>query len=144
MKITHLALAAIATVLTVASCNSEKEKVDEATSQAVEAGDDLKQAKDDYLLEVEKYKIETADKIIENDKRIADLNASIKTEKKETREQFIKDIAALEAKNADLKMQIEVYKADSKENCDKFKIEFSHDMDELGKAFKDLTVKNVK
>jgi septal ring factor EnvC (AmiA/AmiB activator) len=144
MKITHLALAAIATVLTVASCNSEKEKVDEATSQAVEAGDDLKQAKDDYLLEVEKYKIETADKIIENDKRIADLNASIKTEKKETREQFIKDIAALEAKNADLKMQIEVYKADSKENWDKFKIEFSHDMDELGKAFKDLTVKNVK
>jgi hypothetical protein len=144
MKITYLTIVAIATVLSATSCKSDKDKVDEATSQVVEAGDDLKEANDDYLLEVEKYKLETADKIIQNDKSIAEFNARVKTEKKETREQYIKDIAALEAKNADLKMKMEVYKADSKENWDKFKIEFSHDMDELGKAFKDLTVKNVK
>lgn len=144
MKITYLTIVAIATVLSATSCKSDKDKVDEATSQVVEAGDDLKEANEDYLLEVEKYKLETADKIIQNDKSIAEFNARVKTEKKETRDQYIKDIAVLEAKNSDLKMKMEVYKADSKENWDKFKIEFSHDMDELGKAFKDLTVKNVK
>jgi hypothetical protein len=144
MKITYLTIVAIATVLSATSCKSDKDKLDEATSQVVEAGDDLKEANDDYLLEVEKYKLETADKIIQNDKSIAEFNARVKTEKKETRDQYIKDIAVLEAKNSDLKMKMEVYQADSKENWDKFKIEFSHDMDELGKAFKDLTVKNVK
>jgi hypothetical protein len=41
-------------------------------------------------------------------------------------------------------MKMDNYKADSKENWEKFKVEFSRDMDELGAAFKDLTVKNVK
>lgn len=36
------------------------------------------------------------------------------------------------------------YKADSKEQWDAFKAEFNRDMDELGIALKDLTVKNNK
>ena len=36
------------------------------------------------------------------------------------------------------------YKAEGKEQWEEFKAEFSRDMDELGKAFKDLTVKNEK
>jgi len=36
------------------------------------------------------------------------------------------------------------YKQDGKENWEKFKAEFNHDMDELGKAFKDLTINNIK
>ena len=36
------------------------------------------------------------------------------------------------------------YKADGKDKWETFKAEFSHDMDELGHAFKGLTVKNVK
>jgi hypothetical protein len=39
---------------------------------------------------------------------------------------------------------MEDYKVDTKEQWESFKTEFSHDMDEMGKAFKDLTVKNVK
>ena len=36
------------------------------------------------------------------------------------------------------------YKVEGKDKWEKFKTEFSHDMDELGKGFKDLTVKNIK
>ena len=36
------------------------------------------------------------------------------------------------------------YKETGKENWLIFKMEFNRDMDELGQAFKDLTVKNVK
>ena len=55
-----------------------------------------------------------------------------------------KKIDELEQKNSELKKRLDDYKADGKEKWEKFKAEFSHDMDELGKAFKDLTVKNVK
>ena len=50
----------------------------------------------------------------------------------------------LEVKNSDMRMRMDNYKEDGKDNWETFKTEFSHDMDELGKAFKDLTVKNVK
>ncbi len=36
------------------------------------------------------------------------------------------------------------YKAEGKEKWEIFKAEFSHDMDGIGKTFKDVTVKNVK
>lgn len=104
----------------------------------------MEEATDDYQAEVAKYKIETADKIAANEKSIAEFNTRISTEKKEAREDYKKKIADLEAKNSDLKMKMDTYKADSKENWEKFKVEFSRDMDELGQAFKDLTVKNVK
>ena len=50
----------------------------------------------------------------------------------------------MEQKNTDMKKRMDEYKADGKEQWKKFKAEFSRDMDELGQAFKDLTVKNVK
>ena len=42
-----------------------------------------------------------------------------------------------------MKKKMDDYKAEGKEQWEAFKTEFSHDMDELGQAFKDLTVKNV-
>ncbi len=36
------------------------------------------------------------------------------------------------------------YKADGEKNWEAFRTEFSHDMDGLGSAFKDITVKNSK
>lgn len=43
-----------------------------------------------------------------------------------------------------MKKKMDDYNMDGKENWEKFKTEFNHDMDELGQAFKDLTVNNVK
>ena len=43
-----------------------------------------------------------------------------------------------------MKKRLEEYKDEGQEKWTSFKSEFNHDMDELGKAFKDLTVKNVK
>ena len=102
------------------------------------------EANTDYQVEVDKYRLETAEKIAENEKSIKEFNLRVASEKKEAREDYKKKIAELEAKNSDLKMKMDNYKADSKENWVKFKVEFSRDMDELGAAFKDLTVKNVK
>jgi len=50
----------------------------------------------------------------------------------------------LKNKNNKLKEKLADYKDDGQDAWIDFKNEFNHDMDELGKAFKDLTVENIK
>lgn len=42
-----------------------------------------------------------------------------------------------------MKLKLDAYQINEKDDWRKFKTEFNHDMDELGKAFSDLTIKNV-
>lgn len=126
------------------SCNTPSEKVENAQDNVTEANEDLDKANQEYLADIENYKSETAVKIATNDKAIADFNARIEKEKKEARGDYKKRIEKLEQKNSDLKKKLADYKEEGKEKWQIFKTEFSHDMDELGDAFRDFTVKNVK
>lgn len=126
------------------SCNTSAEKVENAQNNVTEANKDLDKANKEYLADIENYKKETADKIAANDQSITEFNVRIENEKKEAKADYKKKIAELEQKNSDMKKKMDDYKAEGKEKWEIFKTEFSHDMDELGNAFKDLTVKNVK
>jgi hypothetical protein len=55
---------------------------------------------------------------------------------------YQKKISELEQKNAKLKSDLADYKDESPDKWTSFKIEFNHDMNELGKAIKDFTVNN--
>jgi len=146
MKKSILALATSALIAGAifTSCNSPAKKVENAENEVKEANKELNKANEEYLADIESYRKETADKIAANDRSIAEFNARIKSQKKAAKADYKKKIAALEQKNSDMKKKIDGYKAEGKENWEKFKAEFSHDMEEIGKAFKDLTVKNVK
>ena len=146
MKKSILALAVFTFIAStsILSCNSPAEKVENAETDVVDANKDLDKANADYLAEVESYKKETAEKIAANEQSIKEFNARVADEKKDARVEYKQKIAELEQKNTDMKKKLDDYKQDGKENWAKFKTEFNHDMDELGKAFKDLTVKNVK
>ena len=124
------------------SCNSSAEKVEKAETEVKEANENLDEANAEYLADVEKFKAETNQKIADNAKSIADFNAKIATDKKEAKAEYKEKIAALELKNTDMQKKIADYKADGKDGWAKFKEEFNHDMDELGKALKDFTIKN--
>lgn len=133
------------------SCNSPAKKVEIAENEVTEANKDvneankgLDEAQEEYKEEIRNYRQETADKIAANDKSLAEFRARVATDKKEAREEYNMKINKLEEKNTDLKKKMDDYKEDSKENWEKFKTEFSHDLDELGAAFKDFTVKNTK
>jgi len=135
---------ALMAVMTLPSCSTPAKKVEDAQNDVKEANKDLAKANEEYLAEIESYKKETADKIAANDRSIAEFNLRIKEQKQEAAADYKLKVAKLEQKNSDMKKQLDGYKADGKEKWEKFKTEFNHDMDELGKAFKDLTVKNVK
>jgi predicted small secreted protein len=126
------------------NCNTSNTKVEDAKKDVIEAEKDLDLANEVYQNEIENYRKETLTKISDNDKIIADYKLKIKDEKKDVKLANEKKIAELDQKNIELKQKMNNYKANGKENWEIFKKEFNHDMDELGKAFKDLTVKNVK
>lgn len=133
----------IAAVLAT-SCNSSAEKVEKAQEELIEANRELTKANEAYLADVEKYRLKVAEKIASNEKSAAAFKARIETEKREVRADYSKKIAELEAKNSDLKMKMDEYKADSKDSWEDFKTDFSREMDELGEAFVDLVTTDKK
>ena len=124
------------------SCNTPSEKVEDAQNNVSQANKDLDKANQDYLTDMESYRKATAEKIDANNKSIADFNARIAHEKAEAN--YKKKIDALQQKNSDMKKKLDDYKADGKDQWEKFKAEFNHDMDKLGDDFKSLTVGNGK
>lgn len=136
MKKLILVLAAITFVIgaIMTSCNTSAEKVDNAEKKVLEANEDLDKANKEYLADVEKYRKETADRIAANDKSIAEFKARIAHEKNDAQVAYQKKITVIEQKNSDLKKKIDDYQTEGKEQWEKFKIEFSKDMDELGTA----------
>ncbi len=141
MKITILALAVI-TSFSI-SCTTPAEKVEKAEVKVEEANNNLDKANAEYLADIEKYKAETGVKIAENEKTIAEFKLRIAKGKKEDRAMYDLKIAELELKDIEMKKRMDNYQPSTIDNWQLFKAEFSHDMDELGKAFKDLTVKNT-
>lgn len=129
---------------TISCTNSTSEKLEKAKDNSVEAQEDLNKANSDYLADVENYRKISSERIIANEKSIAEFNQRTSNEKAEAKLEYKKKIAELEKKNSDMKKRLDDYKADGKDKWQDFKTEFNHDMDELGMAFRDLTVKNTK
>jgi chromosome segregation ATPase len=146
MKRSILALSIFTFIMSasIISCHNSSEKVEDLEKNLKEANENLEKANKEYLEDVKNYRKETADKIAANDLAISEFKTRLKHEKKEIKSDVKKRIAELEQKNNDMKAKMDGYSEGGKEKWEAFKVEFTHDMDELGKAFSDLTVKNVK
>ncbi len=128
---------AITASVWLTSCSSPATKVETAKENVADANKELNKANADVQNDIENYKKEMIDKIMLNEQQIAEVKKKNETEKKEK-------IAKLEKRNADLRLKMENYKGEGKDNWENFKAEFKHDMEELGQAFKDIGVNNVK
>ena len=122
-------------------CQTPSKKIDNAQENVLKANEELNQALKDSI---QIYRSMTQQKLIANEKRIADYKAKIAIEKKESKDKHEMELAKLVQKNNDLKTKLENYTEEDNVKWEAFKIEFNRDMDELGQALKDLSVKNVK
>lgn len=77
-----------------------------------------------------------------NEKSIAEFRTQITKEKKEIKATYEKSLAELEQKNDMLKEKLNDFKDDETDNWNSFKTEFSGDMNDLGTALKNFSVKN--
>jgi outer membrane murein-binding lipoprotein Lpp len=134
------------------SCESSTQKVDDAKTDVQDAKQDLKDAQNDANAEAQQaayaeewriFKLETNVKIQENEIRIAELKAKMKTSGKNLDALYSKNVDALEQRNQDLKARLNAYDK-GQSDWESFKREFNHDLDGLGQAFTDLTVNNKK
>ena len=123
------------------SCQSSSKKIDNAQENVTKAKEKIYQAIKDSI---KQFRSVTQEKLIANEKQLAEYKIKIAKEKKANKEKYEAELARLDKKNNDLKIKLENYNEEGKEKWESFKTEFNRDMDELGKAFKDLTVKNVK
>lgn len=121
------------------------EKVQVARENVQEAKDSLRVAKNQANAEeLKAFKKETDSIINENKVKIDLLKLKMKQTGKSIDATYQKNIADLEQKNIDLKIKMENYKNEANNDWQSFKREFKHDLDEMGQAFKDLTVDNKK
>lgn len=146
-----LAIAAILTVGTIQTgCRSSEQKVNAAEANVVDAKLDLQNAEVNadeaaqnalYADEWRVYKTESELKIRDNEIRITELKRKMNKPGKILDPIYAKKIENLEQRNKNLKLRMETYDK-NQTGWVSFKEEFKHDMDELGQAFKDLTVDN--
>ena len=87
------------------------------------------------------FKLESELKINNNEIRIKELTEKMNKPGTILDPLYARKIENLEQKNKDLKIKLETYETNHSD-WETFKREFNHDMDELGKALKDLTVDN--
>lgn len=136
-----LAAIGLVTSVSVLSCNDSEQN----TQTLQTATNDSTKIKDstntEYMKDIESYRKQIEDTIDSNIKSIADFKVKIQHDKKNVKAFYDKKIDSLEKGNKEMKRKIAEYKAEGKDKWEIFKKDFSHGMDELGSAFKELTTK---
>jgi hypothetical protein len=144
MKKTFLTLAITLVMAgtSLTAIGQENKKAAKARKEVAEAKRDLREAKIDSAADYQRFNTEAQTQIMDNDKKIAELRAQKANDNKEIREKYNKQVLALEQRNNSLKTKIKGSGYTKTDKWASFKREFSHDMNEFGRAFKDIGVNN--
>ena len=122
-----------------------REKVDVAEQNLEDAKDSLVVAKKAATAEEwQTFKDQRDSAISYNEAKIADLKQQMQRTGRSVDAKYQKNIDLLEQKNRELKVKADTYKNDANSDWQSFKREFNHDMEEIGQAFRDVTVDNKK
>ena len=132
------------------SCESSYNKDGENQGMMNETKEDMQEMHNDKNADMPKmatadewktFKLESELEINNNEIRVKELTEKMNKPGTILDPLYAKKIENIEQKNKDLKAKLVAYET-NQSDWEKFKREFNHDMDELGKAFKDLTVDN--
>ena len=126
------------------SCNIPDRRVEQANDDVIAAKKALDEANAAYLADMTTYKVDMLTRITSYNLSIIDFKEKAEREEGNKKIVYEMRIADLQQRNNAMKKAMEEYKPEGKDKWKVFKTEFNHDMDELGKAFKDLTIKNIK
>lgn len=153
MKKTIYTLAAI-TIMTATlllGCNTSTKKQEDAIDDVADAREKAEDAKEELMMakkeanaeEWKKIKKETNTRIAENKIRIAQLKIEMAKSGFSMDTMYAKKFEELELKNKDIKIKVDSYKNETSDDWELFKREYNHDMFELNRAIKEITV-NIK
>lgn len=154
MKKTIYTLAAITVMAAtlLLGCNTSTKKQEDAIDDIADARENTEDAKEELMLskkeanaeEWKKIKKETNTRIAENKIRIAQLKIKMTKSGYSIDTLYAKKIEELEQKNKNIKIKVDSYKNDTSDDWELFKREYNHDINELNRAIKEVTVYNKK
>jgi uncharacterized coiled-coil protein SlyX len=136
----NLSVILFITISVIISCNTPEQKVEKAEKNVKEADRKLDVANENYIKDIEVYRIETGKRISENTQSIADFNARIATQKQDAKDKYERKIAALSEKNTDLQKRLQDYNADGDEKWQVFKNELNAELYALGNSIRTFTL----
>lgn len=119
-------------------------ELEEAREDVVEAEIDLQQSRLDSVADYNNFKYNIDLKILENQRRIDEMKAILKSSKQANKLSNEKKLAELEARNATLKAKIQDYEQGTSEKWELFKNDFNNEMDEVGKSISEMANDNNK
>ena len=138
-----LIVAGTATLVLTAGCGrSLQETIERAKQDAQGEQQGIQRtesnAQSDYSDEWEAFRTEADRQLAVNAKNLDELQLGISNSDDKVRATVEAQVQALTKKNGELRRQLEGYQDQGKLNWDAFKRDFSHDLDGLKKALKDL------
>ncbi len=152
-KLTVLYIAALAIAIGFGSgCESSADKKMREDQKAKKELDSLKVVKEKAEAEALKIRNENEmmnfeasynQQIESNNKQIKEFKERLKASEKSRDKMTLKTIDSLDMRNENLKLKLKNYKTEHSD-WTAFKREFEHDMGEIGKALKGLTVNDKK
>jgi len=117
-----------------------RENLKEEKKDVVVAKEDLKIAKQDSLSDYQMLSKESAIKLKNNEKCIADLRTAITAKNSKDQAEDQKKVSLLEVKNNNLRKELADYKVEGSTKFTTFKSEYNKDLDQLAKELKDFKV----
>lgn len=132
----------LAAVGFLTACNSPEQKMENEQSEVVDESDrELEQANREYLVDMNQYRDEVANRIAANDSTITAFKTQMVNETGDIKTANEKQLAVLEQKNSDMKKKLADYKGEGKEQWETFKTAFDREMNTLGEAFDELSTR---
>jgi hypothetical protein len=113
----------------------------EAKEKVQVAKTELDEANKTYQDELEAYRAKIHERITFNDRMIAELNKDISRSKGKSKEGYEQSVESLEKRNAELKAKLKEFKGEKDSDWDKFKKDFSREVDELSESINALVKK---
>jgi hypothetical protein len=131
-------------LICISSCKAPEKKESGENGVLSEIKEGAAEVMQEVQVELDQLKKEAYDQIASNKKVLEDLKSRSMQVKGDVKAELESKIADLEKRNRDLEQKIEAFGGKSMEDWKSFKAEFKRDMDELGNAFRNLSVKNIK
>jgi hypothetical protein len=125
-------------------CNTPDHRMEMANKNIITTEKALDEANEAFRKDRTSYRTDMLTKIAAYNVRIIDLKEKMQGQKGNNKTVYEVRITDLQQRNNALKKVIEEYKPEGKYEWEIFKTEFNHDIDELGKAFKNVPIKNIQ
>lgn len=130
-------------------CQTDAQKTSAKKENVQDAQADLDQAKKEVALQKienaaawDTFKRESALRVSDNNKRIAELKAKMLVKGSEFDQTYTQRITALEEKNKELDMSLQTFENTNNSDWEAFRISFNQGMDDLGTAITNIDIKD--